>query len=156
AVQTGGALTLNGTGWVNNATISATTNGTLTFDGTWTNNRPITTTNAFVNFRGTRANTAVFTTNNTVVSVFGTVANGGSGARPGAGGPWVMRGGQIVASTLPLTASARLVATTDGGTLSRLTVAGDIDVTDSNDVHIRVRDGLTLNGTATIGGVGTY
>jgi hypothetical protein len=46
------------------------------------------------------------------------------------------------------------VATTSGGTLDGVTVNGDLDLT-GDSVQVRVINGLTLNGTATIGMAGS-
>ena len=67
---------------------------------------------------------------------------------------FTLAGGTLAnATVLAGTAGQGLTCTSSGGTLSGVTLDGNLDVTASN-AAVGITNGLTLNGTATIGGNG--
>ena len=65
-------------------------------------------------------------------------------------GSWRLLGGTIKGGTINTSGGAKLVLTTSGGTLDGVTLKGDLDMT-AGSVYASVINGLTLNGTATLG-----
>ncbi len=68
-------------------------------------------------------------------------------------GPLTLDGGEIYQGEITTDGANDLVATTLGGTLDGVTLAGTFDMTQFQGSSVTVLDGLTLNGTIELGGV---
>ncbi len=132
---TGGVMTL-GTTWNNTAGTFAVDEGTLNLGTTFT-----------PGVVGTLARTGG------VVNVTGTINNAGDTLEIDASrGSWTLAGGTINGGTVNLSGGARLLMSANSNNrLTGVTINGDIDLSITN-AWLRVRDGLTLNGTMTLGG----
>lgn len=124
----GGTLNLANT-WSNTGLADASAGGTLNLGGSGRTTTPLTANNATVNFTGTLDNTGIILT------------LAGSGSFRLLGGR--INGGIITGS--PLTGTGTL-AILDGVTLNT-----DLDLTTASHVNVEVIDGLTLNGTISLG-----
>ena len=88
------------------------------------------------------------------VALIGTLSNSGNTlALTAATGSLTLSGGTIQGGTVTATGGAQLVATSSGGTLNGVTLDTNLNLTAPN-AYVVVTNGLTLNGTATIGGNG--
>jgi RHS repeat-associated protein len=128
----GQAITLHprGTGTLANAGTLRVSTGTLNLGGTF----------ALAGL-GTLARTGG------AVNLFGTLDNANTTLAVDAG-PWQLAGGTIRGGTV--SGVGGLVLTGGGGTLDGVTVNGNLDLTGQN-ARASVLNGLTLNGTATLG-----
>lgn len=129
--------------FTNSGTVSATNGGTLSLGGTIT----MTPTAAL--------------TGSGEIDMSGTLNN--AGATLAVSGPMLtLLGGTILGGTLNFINGGMLVATNSNGTLDAVTVNGNIDARGRetgnyqfNYAALTVKDGLTLNGTATVGNPST-
>ncbi len=132
-------------------TVSA--NGaTVTLNGNWTNAGIITATNnATLNLGGTFSRTALgtFIRSGGTVNVTGTLT-GGLPLDAGTGS-WNLMGGTIQGGRVDESDGSVLALTSGGGTLSGVTVNGDIDGTQQIGAALTIVGGLVLNGTLSVG-----
>jgi fibronectin-binding autotransporter adhesin len=152
----GATLTVNGS-WSNaaGATLSATS-GTLNLGSgvfPWSNAGTITANSATVNLGGTFTQAAMGTFNRTggTVNVTGTMTGDlalGSGT-----GSWNLNGGTLRNVVYSSSGGSSLGVTT--GTFDGVTVNGALDMTKTNGASLTLLNGLTLNGTLTIGDAST-
>jgi RHS repeat-associated protein len=127
------------------ATVSATTGGTLTLDGTWQNSGSISETNATVNLASTftLAQLGAFTRSGGTVNLTGTLDNTGTTlALDDATGSWNLAG-TIRNGTVTTAGQAQLVAA-GNSTLDGVTLGGDLEV--NPGVVVTAVNGLTLQG----------
>ena len=169
----GGTIHLNGLNWSNTGTIEAATGSTLSLEGIWTNNGVIASAanavldlgvtngawtnggsitaaaNSTVNLGGTTSTASLgnFSSNGATVNVVGTLTNTGDTLTlTDTTGAWHLMGGTIDGGILATTGSNALTATTSGGTLADdVTLNGDLDLTQVNNVRVSVTGGLTLD-----------
>ena len=133
AGTSGMSIVINPNGsFVNQGTMSANNGGTLDLSGTFT-----TATLGTINGIGGTLNLA------------GTLNNTGSTLTLNSGS-WSLVGGTINGGTVTESGGSELVVTSSGGTLNGVTVNGPLDLT-ANGAYATVTDGLTMNGTATLG-----
>ena len=148
-----GTLNLGGT-WTSSGTVTAT-GATLTLgngSNAWNNTGTITATNSTVNLGGsfTTAGLGTFSRTGGTVNLTGTLTNTAATLNlDTATGTLNLVGGTIANGTLMATA-AQLTATSSGGTLSGVTLDANLNLT-AQSADVMVTNGLTLNGTATIG-----
>ncbi len=126
ADTSGGTITLLGSGWQNPGTLLATNGGILSLQGTGAN-----TGSASIAAGG-------------MLSVSGSVTNTGNTISVDGSGSTVSLGGTIIGGTVAETNGA--VLSVYRGTLDGVTVNGSLSIGN----QLTVKDGLTLNGTATI------
>ena len=141
----------NGGTFSNQGTMSASGGGTFYVDaGTWSNTGAITLANSTLNLSGTFTTAAPGTISSSggTVNLTGTLNN--SGNTLALSGLWDLSGGTINGGTLTEAVGADFALTSSGGTLSGVTVDGSLDLTASG-AYADVTNGLTLNGTATLG-----
>src|SRR5262249_42464943 len=83
----------------------------------------------------------------------GTLSNTGTTlALSASTGPWTLAGGAVSGGTVNMSGGATLIMSNNSNNrLTAVTVNGNLDLSGDNS-WLRVRDGLTLNGTASIGG----
>jgi hypothetical protein len=146
-----GGLAIAGT-WTNSGTLDEG-GGALTLGGTWSNSGPISVSGGTLNLGGTftLAPSATFSRSGGTVNLTGTLNNVGSMlALNATTGTWNLQGGAITGGTVTQSDSALLVDTSSG-TLSGLTLNGNLDLTTANGVSVTVVNGLTLNGTISVG-----
>ena len=179
ADSAGETIYVDGTNWTNSGTLQ-TDGGSLVLEGSWTSTTAaaLTVNAGTLELGGTWSTTSTVTVNGGTLSVagagtWGTLApvvaasgatmsfDGGSLALSSpitlsGAGLFRLNGASLTGGTINLTNGATLVGTTSGGTLSAITLNGNLDLTaTSSDVSIT--NGLTLNGTATLSnGSGTY
>lgn len=137
----GRSISLNptGTGTVTNSGTIAINAGTLIFGG-----------------NVTVAGLGTINRNGGLIKLAGKLDNTGTTlALDAAMGTWNLAGGTILGGTVTTSGGAKLQLTSDGGTLDGVTIEGELDVAAiysiSGASFAFVRNGLTLNGTATIG-----
>jgi RHS repeat-associated protein len=141
----------NGT-FTNQGTLSAANGGTLYLNGLWTNAGAITTASGTMNLGGTWSNTGTIHSGGGTVNLTGTLNNTGSTLTLNAGsGPMNLAGGIIIGGAVAESDGAELVMTGSGGTLNGVTINGPLDLM-AGGAYATVTNGLTLNGTATLGG----
>jgi hypothetical protein len=89
------------------------------------------------------------------VNLSGTINNTGSRlALDATTGSWNLLGGMVIGGTVTETGGALLVGTNEGGELNGVTLNGDFDLTAASSGYLHLRNGLTLNGTISVGSVG--
>ena len=113
----------------------------------------ITATNSTVNLGGafTVAGLGTFQASGDTINLLGTVNNTGSTlALSGSTGSWNLAGGTINGGTVSESGGADVALSSSGGTLNGVTVNGPLDLT-ANNAYAYVTNGLTLDGTATLG-----
>jgi RHS repeat-associated protein len=152
----GGTITLVGT-WSNSGSLEALNGGTLTLGSsaqdTWSNTGTITQTNATLNLGGTvtTAGLGTITRNGGTVNLTGALNNTNSTLTLNSTtGPWKLLGGVINGGTVTEAGGDFLLPTSASGTLSGVTLNGDLDMA-SNSGIVGVSNGFTLNGTAYLG-----
>src|SRR4029077_17761101 len=143
--QSGGRVSLsNGT---NSGAIAATAS-TVNFGGTWTNTAPVTLVASAMNFYGNGNFPATVTSDPaSTIEFYGTISSvnlTGSVARVG------ISGGTIQNGALTLNAGQALHVD-NGGTLSNVTLVGNLDLQVLNAASLNVPNVLPLNGTAYVG-----
>ena len=139
--------------FINRGNLQASNGGGIDLSGTWSNTGTITETNATLYLGGnfTLANLGTLNRIGGTVQLTGTLDNTGTTlALNATTGSWQLLGGTIKSGTVAATGGAKLIATSGGGTLDGVTLNGDLDLTPQN-ATLTVRNGLVLNGTATIG-----
>ncbi|MCA1684302.1 MAG: hypothetical protein LC708_04155, partial [Actinobacteria bacterium] len=139
------------TNGVNRGTVTAT-GSTLNFDGAWSNSVSPTLTGSTLNLRGSGAWTAATIQADaaSAVNFQGTFSTAGGVLAVTGGGRAGLGGGLLRDMTLTLDAGQALYV--DGaGTLSNLTLHGNLDLTRSWGISVNVTNGLTLHGTALVG-----
>lgn len=67
-----------------------------------------------------------------------------------ANGNWYLFGGRVTGGTISATEGSRLILTSSGGTLDGVVYEGDLDALQTS-AQVTTINGLTLNGTATLG-----
>ena len=148
SASNGETLSLNSTWWTNSAGSTISVSGsTLNLGGTWSNPGTITATNSTVNLGGafTTADVATFSDSGGTVNLTGTLNNAGTTlALNTTTGSWTLLGGTILGGTLSESGGVELFTTSSGGTLSGVTLAGNLDLA-SSDATVYVVGGLTLN-----------
>ena len=149
-LQANNGGTLQVGGMVNQGTVVAN-NGTLTLNGSWTNAGTITATNATTNLGGafTWAGLGTFNRTGGTVNLTGTLDDtAGVLALNAATGSWRLAGGTVKGGVITTADGSELVPIS--GTLDGVTLNCDLNVTGSS-ASVRVINGLTLNGVATLG-----
>jgi hypothetical protein len=154
----GGALSLNGTGWSNAGSLAALNGGTLSLGGTnWSNTGQITEADSTLNLGGTFSTAALgaYSRSGGSINLTGTLNNtGGTLELNGKTGPWNLLGGRINNGTVSEPEGALLLPTTSGGTLSGVALEGDLDLSRTSSVSVTIMNGLTLDGTISLGNAG--
>lgn len=160
----GTGLTLNAATWTNSGTIQARNGGTTSIIApTWSNPGTFLVDNGTLNLGSTFTPAEVVGHLNRTggtVNITGTLNNVGTTLPVDvAAGPFnVAPGGRIdggsIVATLPngVPAPGGLVLTASGGTLNGIAIFGDFNVTDGS--HVTVTNGLTLNGSSSLTGLG--
>src|SRR6185503_9208082 len=107
--------------------------------------------NSTLNLGGTltSATFGTFTRTGGIVNITGTIT--GNLTLNATTGSWNLVGGALQNGILTETAGASLVLTTSGGTLSNMTVNGDLDLSLVNGSVVTIQNGLVLNGSMLIG-----
>src|SRR5205823_2808056 len=134
------------TDWTGSGPIAAT-GGTVNFGGTWSDSGPVTLTAGTLNFYGSGTFTATITSDAaSAVEFYGaiTTVTLTGGARVG------LSGGTLYDGTLTLDPGQTLHVDS-GGTLSNLTLSGNLDLATTNGASVHITNGLTLDGTASVG-----
>jgi hypothetical protein len=143
----GGTLTLNGT-YTNNLTLNLTTNSVLNLNGNWFNAGSINATNATLNLGGAISENALGLWNRTggTVNLTGTINNSNAVLSLNAlGGSCVLNGATILGGVVSGTNGAALIVN-GSGMFNGVTVSGNLDVGDSyNGTVLTVTNGLTLS-----------
>ena len=132
-------------------TVSAN-GGTVTLNGNWTNAGIITTSNnATLNLGGafTRAGLGAFLRSGGTVNLTGTLT-GGLPLDAGTGS-WNLMGGTIQGGRVDESGGSVLALTSSGGTLSGVTINGDVDGTQQIGATLTIVGGLVLNGSMSLG-----
>src|SRR5262249_20568619 len=140
--------------WSNSGTISVN-GGIVNLGGTTSGVGTFTVTGAQLNivssFTSAQVQGIAYTSTTVALKTGGLVDNTGATLTLNATtGSWSLLGGTFKGGTLAESAGAQLVLTSSGGTLDGVTVNGNLDLT-SNYSGAGVVNGLTLNGTATLG-----
>ena len=141
---------------VNLGTISAGTSGmsiVVNSNGSFTNQGTVSASNGGTLYLGgTVAQLGTFSSTGGTVALVGTLTNTGNTlALTAATGSLTLYGGTIQGGTVTATGGAQLVTTSSGGTLNGVTLNCNLGLTASS-AYVSVINGLTLDGTATIGG----
>ena len=169
--QTGGTLNV-GDDWTNNGTITAVA-GTLNFSGNGNNAASITpTSNSTVSFAGVWGGSGSITTTNSTLNLGGSFISslvsgitriGGTvnltGTETGdltlnnSTGSWNFLGGTISNGTFSVAAgsTASLIATGTQSFLNNVTLASPIDLSTNNGAKVQVTNNLTLNTSQLVG-----
>src|SRR5437588_8850160 len=150
----GSSMALAGT-YVVDQPVTLTGGSVLSLGGTWSNAGGINATGSTVNLGGSFTTAgldqAKFQRSGGSVNLTGTLDNSNATlALNDASGPVVVSGGTIKGGTITGSGSGKLIFTQQGGTLDGVTADCDLDLT-GDQVVVTVVDGLTLDGTATIG-----
>ncbi len=147
AVVTAGTLAISPTNFTNVGAITA--NGAvLTIDGTWTDPGTISVTNSTLNLNGVfnsaTFNIAGLSRTGGTVNLGGVLTNTGSTlALTAATGSWNLFGGTINNGSVTLAGGSVLRATTSGGTLNGVALAGDL-VLDSTSASVLLSGNTTF------------
>ncbi len=131
----GGSIAVTGTGWVNAGTIAADPGASVNLQGD-------SSLGAGDRFDGG----GTFNLQGTLDSTGSTLMLDGSGTT------LLLQGGTIRGGTVAATGGAVLMGWSyPGGTLDGVTLDGNLDMSTANAAEVTVVDGLTLNGTVTLG-----
>jgi hypothetical protein len=123
----------SGTTWANQTTIAAdVSGGTLTINSPWTNSN--------AGFNAASGATVNITGNGTITNTSSTLTLSGAGVVQ-------LVGGSIIGGTV----GGTLTGTTSGGTLNGVTLSNTLDLTTANGNYVYVQNGLTVNGTVSLG-----
>ena len=147
-----GPITGSGGGLVSlynggNSGLITATGSTVNFGGAWSDSAAISLTASHLNFYGSGVITAPITGDAaSAVEFYGsiTTVNLTGGARVG------LSGGTLYNGTLTLDAGQALHVD-NPGTLSNLTLNGNLELSSYDNLSVNVTNGLTLNGTAFVG-----
>jgi hypothetical protein len=174
----GSSLSLNGN-YTINSSLSATTGQTLSLLGTWTAAAGVSITVSNATFAlGNTTSLAALAVNNSTIDVAGSytvaqIQGLGSGNRiiviqggtldntnntltlTAATGSLTLGGGTLKGGTVSASGGAKVIVTGSGSTLDGVTLNSDLDLT-APPAFATVVNGLTLNGTATLGRQGTF
>ncbi|HJT36519.1 MAG TPA: hypothetical protein VJ783_31135, partial [Pirellulales bacterium] len=143
----GGALT-------NQGTLEVDAGATLQLNGTWSNTGTMNLNGGTLILGGnfTTAGIGNLARTGGTLKITGTLDNTAATlALNAATGPWLLAGGTVKNGTYTNVGANQLVLTNFGGTLDGLTANGDLDMTEDFNVVVFIKDGLTLNGAATLG-----
>jgi uncharacterized repeat protein (TIGR03803 family) len=172
----GQTLYVYGTNWSNSGTLE-TSGGNLRLDGSWSTSTPLTAAGGTLITLGAWTTTAALTANAGTLSLNGAGTWASSDPVSAAAGATVsfdsgsmslsnpltlsgtgrfqMAGGSVTGGTVNFASGAStLVGTTGGGTLSGVSLNGNLDLTTAGS-NLTVTNGLTLNGVASVGGSGS-
>src|SRR5437773_3958274 len=156
ADTSGRTIRIAGQSFINAGLAQATNGGVLVLASPWSNTGTLRLDGGTLDFASAfrTADLGNVQRNGGTITLSGTLNNTNAQlALNAASGPWIMQGGAIHGGTVSTAEGAKLLFTTAGGTLDAVTVNGDLDLT-GNNVLVTVVNGLTLNGTATIGATG--
>ena len=151
----GGPINLDGGAWTNSGSIEASNGGSLNLLDTWSNSGSLSISGTgSLNLDGTWSSTSTITAAaGATVGLNGTVANTGNTLQLSGAATWNLSG-TINGGTVALSNGAALSC--QSGTLNGVTLDGNLNVTAVNRGSVTVTDGLTLNGTVTLGSASNY
>ncbi len=158
SVAGGGTLQLGG-GFVNEDTLFAGVGSTLDVNNGWHNAGAIRSDSATVQLGGTFTwpDVGDFVRSGGTVIVDGTLDNTGNGlVLDGNTGTWVLSGGTIVGGSIEPGLAGAELRYGGNSTLNGVTVNTDMNMSENYSLTVTLVNGLTLNGTATMGAAGSY
>jgi hypothetical protein len=137
--------------WLNEGGVAISGGGTLDLEGTWSNAGTIDATDSIVNLGGEFRTEDVGTLSrpDSTVNLTGTMDNAGGFTLDASTGEWVLAQGEIVGGVVNVNAGGALAGAAGQSDLVGVTINGPIEL--RQNAVLRCIDGLTLNGTATLG-----
>ncbi len=149
----GGTLNVSGT-WANSGTLLAA-GGILSLGGTWSTTVNPSPVDGTLTLGGTLDNSngqlALTADSGGTVNLAGTLNNTNGSLTLAGNGTFRLANGTLLNGTVGETSPAVLAATTAGGVLDGVTLNGNLDLTQANNVNAGLRDGLLLNGSILVG-----
>ncbi len=141
----GGSLKLEGD-WVNRGEVSISGGGTLVIAGDWSNLGTISAVDSTVDLGGEFTLTTLgnFEHSGGTFNLSGTLDNISGLSLNDATGSWHLRGGTILGGSVTTSGDADLVYTVNGGTLDRVIMNSDMDLSAASTL-VRIKHGITLS-----------
>jgi RHS repeat-associated protein len=152
------ALSASSNGTLSNTGTMEATGGTLNISSAWSNTGTLALTSGALDLGGTFtiADVGTFNRSGGTVNLTGTLNNTGTTLTLNSTtGVWTLLGGTILGGTISDGTvgggGTFLAINNEAGTLSGVTVNGDLDLSEVSNSHLTIDNGLVLNGTMYLG-----